>query len=154
MDSGSQIDNVQSFIKVIGNNLKPWRLLLGKDVIHFDGRQGKVFLINPQGLQIGVEFTSREKNIFGCKNNFTRQISQIKEWNKIYPPIRYQEIIEIIQAKKEEAKRKKQKHDSLKHQLRGKDIPHNNIGSKPHINNIKDFAKLIGNNYSIWKLLQ
>ncbi len=153
MDSGSQIDNIQIFIKVIGNNIKPWRLLLGREVIHFDGRQGKVFLIDPQGLQIGVEFTSRETNSFGFKKNSIRKISQIKEWNKIYPPIRYKEIIEITQTKKEEPKREKQKDGSLEHQLREKDRLPNNIGSKSQINNIKDFAEIVGNNYSLWKLL-
>lgn len=84
MDSSLQIDNIQSFIKVTGNNITPWRLLLGRDVVHVDGRQGKVFLINPIGLQIGLELTTKKINNFKCQDNFTREVCSANNFNKIY----------------------------------------------------------------------
>ncbi len=54
MDSGSQIDNVQSFVEIIGNNHNFWRLLSGREVIHFVRGRGRVSAI--ENTQIWINF--------------------------------------------------------------------------------------------------
>lgn len=87
MDSGSQIDNVQSFFKVIGNNNSLCQLLLGRNVIHFVLGKAKVNAFNIESLEIVIYHDGR---------NFVRYEKQkfIKEFGDIYPPISVQEIIE------------------------------------------------------------
>ncbi|TWH50882.1 hypothetical protein CAL7102_05229 [Dulcicalothrix desertica PCC 7102] len=55
--------------------------------MHVDGRRGKVFLINPIGLQIGLELTTKKINNFKCQDNSTRELYSTKYLNKIYPPL-------------------------------------------------------------------
>lgn len=136
MDSSLQIDNIQSFIKVTGNNITPWRLLLGRDVIHVDGRRGKVFLINPIGLQIGLELTTQKINNFKCQDNFTREICSTNDCNTIYPPLLYKEITELIQIKKEEIVPEKQKNKNIEQAREEKQI---RKSSNFQINNIPSF---------------
>lgn len=152
MDRSLQIDNIQSFIKVTGNNTTPWKLLLGRDVTHVDRRRGKVFLINPLALQIGLELKTKKINNFKCQDNFIREICSTNNCNTIYPSLLYEEITELIQIKKEETitKKHKNKNKNIEQSREEKQIIKS---SNFQINNIPSFVQTIGDNYYLWNLL-
>ena len=88
MDSCSQIDNVQSFIKAIGNNPIPWKLLFKRQVTHFSMGTGIVSSLSHNILTINylsfpLNDCKYEKKLF------------IKEFKNINPPILLDEIIEL-----------------------------------------------------------
>ncbi len=153
MDSGLQIDNVQDFVGVIGNNVKPWRLLLGREVVHIDGRRGKIFLTNPHSSEIGVELKTREINKSKCKDSCTSKIYKAQVFNQIYPPICHQDLFNIIQEENEEIIRRKQKDLSLENQSLEQQELELDTGSNLLVDNVQRFAKIIGNNYNLWNLL-
>lgn len=49
MDKDSQIDNVQSFAEIIGDNDNLWNLLVGREVISFLGIRGRIVLLCDRG---------------------------------------------------------------------------------------------------------
>lgn len=115
MDSNSQINNVQSFIKVIGNNDSFWRLLLGRDVIDSSGKRGRVSSLSDKRVEISVHY---QINVFKCygfnhgRDTYIRdEIIKyekgkfIKKFNKIEPALSYNQILQLIQAEKGEAVR-------------------------------------------------
>ncbi|MBR8832887.1 MAG: hypothetical protein DSM106950_02290 [Stigonema ocellatum SAG 48.90 = DSM 106950] len=110
-------------------------------------------MVNPQALEIGLELTTREINSFKYQDNFTRKIYKAEKCNKIYPPIFYQEIIEIIQTEKEEIKRHKQKDGSLEQQPREQQRPPLDVGSDLQVDNVQSFVEVIGDNCNLWRLL-
>lgn len=94
MDRSSQIDNVQSFVKVIGNNNDTWKLLIGRDVIHFVLGRGRVSSLDSS---IFVEY--RLNTVRYTKGLF------IKEFKKIEPPLSLGEVLAVIQPKQEAERR-------------------------------------------------
>jgi hypothetical protein len=133
IDSGFQIDNVQSFFKVIGNNSSLCKLLR-RDVIHFVRGRAKVFAVNKESSEIVVYFPRENIFIRYTKDRF------VKEFCEIYPPLSFEEfeinpllyfedIIKLIQsgqAGKQETERFKYKLELL-------------YDSIPQINNVQFF---------------
>ncbi len=147
MDSGLQIDNVQSFFKVIGNNSSLCKLLR-RDVIHFVRGRSKVFAVNNESSETVIYFPRENIFIRYTKDRF------IKEFGEIYPPLNFEEIeinplldfekiiklIQAGQAGEQEIERFKQKLEFI-----GDSIF--------QIDNVQSFFKIIGDNKSILKLL-
>jgi hypothetical protein len=92
IDSGLQIDNVQSFFKVIGNNSSLWQLLLGREVIHFIRGREKVNAVNNESLAL-VIYPSNNTT----KNHPFRYPKErlVKEFGDIEPPIKLEEFIKF-----------------------------------------------------------
>ncbi|NEU83310.1 UvrD-helicase domain-containing protein [Nostoc sp. UIC 10630] len=113
MDKDSQIDNVQSFVEVIGDNDSLWNFLVGREVINFEGIRGRIVLLCDRGkgsqirvdLSITVIDSAGARDCVRCK--FFRIEEFLSEFNKIYPPLYYEEIIKLIQAKNRKIERYK-----------------------------------------------
>ena len=88
MDRTSHIDNVQSFVEVIGNNKLPWKLLIGRNVTHFVLGQGKVFSLSEDRSTISIEY-SRNTIIY-------ERALFLKEFRKVDPPLFFEQILELM----------------------------------------------------------
>jgi hypothetical protein len=66
MNSGLQIDNVQSFFKLIGNNSSLCKLLLGRTLIHFTRGRGHVNSVNHESLEVVIYYLNNVHTL----NNF------------------------------------------------------------------------------------
>lgn len=116
IDSGSQIDNVQTFVKFIGDNNNLWRLLVGREVSnrrreviynYKDGTQEtkklKYFI---KGKVNKVHNTERaEISIQVCYGNggcleFVQKMF-LEQFDRISPPISLKEITELIHREQE-----------------------------------------------------
>jgi DNA helicase-4 len=97
MDSSSQIDTVQKFAEVIGDNDDLWKFLIGKEVIRFKaeityGIKGIIVAtyIGYQEVLITVNYNNRFKVDYD-KDFF------VEYFNTIYPALYLQEIIPIVE---------------------------------------------------------
>ncbi|MFE1745180.1 UvrD-helicase domain-containing protein [Coleofasciculus sp. H7-2] len=90
MNSCSSIDNVQSFVKAIGDNPVAWKLLLKRQVTHFSMGTGIVSSVRHTTLTIN--YLSFPLN--NCKYE---KILFLKEFGKINPPIPLGEILKLTQ---------------------------------------------------------
>ena len=97
MDSSSQIDTVQKFAEVIGDNDDLWKFLIGKEVIRFQaeityGIKGKVVATYTgyQEVLITVNYNNKFKVDYD-KDFF------VEHFNTIYPALYLQEIIPIVE---------------------------------------------------------
>jgi DNA helicase-4 len=123
MDKDSQIDNVQSFFKVIGNNNSFSQLLLGRNVIHFVLGRGKVNAFNLESLEIviyhyGMNFVRYQKQKFLQEFGDIHpplSVQEIMEYGNIFPPLSIEEIAELIQTGQLE-KREAQKLEIERHE--------------------------------------
>jgi DNA helicase-4 len=115
MDSNSRINNVQSFVKGIGDNDSFWRLLLGRDVIDSSGKRGRVSFLSDKGVEISVHYQINVLKCYGFNHGRGTYVRDeivkyekekfIKEFNKIEPPLSYNQILKLIQAEEREAVR-------------------------------------------------
>ena len=111
MDKDLQIDNVQSFVEVIGDNDNLWNFLVGREVINFWGIRGRIVLLCDRGkgsqirvdLSITVIDSAGARDCVRCK--FFRIEEFLSEFNKIDPPLYYEEIIKLMQAKNRKIER-------------------------------------------------
>ncbi|MEH1922001.1 hypothetical protein [Nostoc sp.] len=116
MDNSSQIDNIQSFVEIIGDNDDNlWRLLIGRKVSRI---QEKVKYKNLKKQIEGIKYFTQGKvdTILNQKtsevliridygNRFKVRYKReafVKQFNKIIPPLYREEIIELAQRKQEE----------------------------------------------------
>lgn len=100
MDSSSQIDTVQKFAEVIGDNDDLWNLLLGREVIHIIKGKGRVsFLLKKEKslkstiLEIEVSYPLGFSTADGCVGNYIIRYKKntfIKEFNVFYPPLYFE----------------------------------------------------------------
>lgn len=116
MDNSLQIDNIQSFVEIIGDdddNL--WRLLIGRKVSRIQGKvkykylkkqtkgikyftEGKVDAVQNQKTSevlIRIDYGNR------FKVRYKRE-AFVKQFNKIIPPLSREQIIELARRKQEE----------------------------------------------------
>lgn len=103
MNRGSQIDNVQSFVRVIGDNDSLWKLLLGREVNHRVRGIGHVSEFKNDGSVNITHFTLGLYSYLYHKQRF------IDEFCEIYPPLFLQEVLESIQIEQEAKKREAEK---------------------------------------------
>ncbi|MEH2011088.1 UvrD-helicase domain-containing protein [Nostoc sp.] len=105
MDSGLQIDNVQSFVEVIGDNEILWELLLGREVICFEEKvknEKRTQQYCDQGFVRRVN-TLQKSNFFirvNYENGYIFRYTKeqfIERFNKISPPIYSEEINKLLQ---------------------------------------------------------
>ena len=91
MNSCLQINNVQSFFKLIGNNSSLCKLLLGRTLIHFIRGRAHVNAVNNESLEVVIYYLNNVHTL----NNFHRYPKDIilKEFGVIHPPIKLEEII-------------------------------------------------------------
>ncbi|MEH1854665.1 MAG: hypothetical protein V7L11_24010 [Nostoc sp.] len=102
MDSGLQIDNVQSFVKVIGNNHRLWILLFGRYVKHTArGRRGRVSALNTDTSEICVNFGFETVRLKYKEISKYKKEIFIKEFNEIFPPFYIEDIFQSIQMQKD-----------------------------------------------------
>ncbi|MEH1886517.1 UvrD-helicase domain-containing protein [Nostoc sp.] len=125
MYSGSQIDNVQSFVKAIGyNNDNLWNLLVGREVSRFQaeityGIQGKVLQIqnikheNIKSEEIFIEINY--KNEFNVK--YDKEIF-IKIFNTISPPFSLKEILALVEIDRKARILKAEKWEAQKKEIK------------------------------------
>jgi DNA helicase IV len=92
MDNDLQIDNVQSFFKVIRNKNILSRLL-GREVMHFIQGRAKVNAVNYKSSELVIYFLKSTNN----RDVFVRYSKErfIREFGDIYPPISVQEMIKF-----------------------------------------------------------
>lgn len=150
MDSGLQIDNVQSFVEVIGNNDNLWNFLVGREVINFWGIRGRIVLLcdRGKGLQIRVDLpitvidSAGARDCIRCK--FFRIEEFISEFNKIDPPFCYEEILQLMQAKNLERERykteirKEEKREIEKQEAKRKEIARRRVEKQALLMSLKD----------------
>ncbi|MEA5621932.1 hypothetical protein [Nostoc sp. UHCC 0251] len=114
MDNNLQIDNVQSFVKAIGDNDKFWRLLHKKEVSRLKEEvkykdqkrnisgvkyytQGKVYAVHElETSEMSIEVEYRDGLIFRYKKE-----QFIRKFSNISPPISRQEIFELVRSEQE-----------------------------------------------------
>jgi DNA helicase IV len=120
MGKGLQIDNVQDFVAVIGNNDNLWELLLNREVSRFEGKikyedtiqDFKGVINSTQGIVIGVNFPRYLKFIkvnYGGEFIFRYDKQQfIKKFNKISPAIPLEKIIGSVKKETERWQAEKQ----------------------------------------------
>ena len=97
MDSSSQINTVQKFAEVIGDNDDLWEILLGREVIHIVRGKGRVsFLLkddsslNSTILEIGVSYPVWSQSAYNYVGNYTFRYEKnrfIREFNALEPPL-------------------------------------------------------------------
>ncbi|MEJ6484273.1 UvrD-helicase domain-containing protein [Nostoc punctiforme UO1] len=122
MDNNLQIDNVQSFVKAIGDNDKFWRLLhkkeisrLKEEVKYKDQKrniagvkyytQGKVYAVHElETSEMSIEIEYRDGLIFRYKKE-----QFIRKFSNISPPISRQEIFELVRSEQEAKDAQKRK---------------------------------------------
>ena len=109
MDSGSQIDNVQSFVKLIGDNDSLWEVLLGREVMNIFRGRGRISLLknskasNNYISEIWVSYPITVNMPYMYGNYYTIRYKKkifIKEFNIIAPPLCPEEIAGLIQKGK------------------------------------------------------
>ncbi|MHC5825926.1 MAG: hypothetical protein ACYT04_61250, partial [Nostoc sp.] len=103
MDNSLQIDNVQSFAEVIGDNYSLWKLLIGREVVHFVRGRGRVSLLENDWSEIWVSYPTIDAMPFEKTGNYTikyKKNSFIKEFTSINPPLCPEEITESIQKRR------------------------------------------------------
>jgi DNA helicase IV len=128
MDSGSQVDNVQSFVEVIGDNDSLWKLLVNKEVSRLKEEvkykdpkrnlagvkyytEGKIDVVHVlKTSEVSIEIKYRDGLIFRYnKEQF------IRKFHKISPPISRKEIFEL--ARREQQARDAQRREAEKQVL-------------------------------------
>ncbi|MEH2243647.1 hypothetical protein [Nostoc sp.] len=150
MYSGSQIDNVQSFVELIGNNDNLWNFLVGREVINFWGMRGRIVLLCDRGkgsqirvdLPITVRDSAGARDCLRCK--FFRIEEFISEFNKIDPPFCYEEILQLMQAKNLERERykteirKEEKRKLEKEEAKRKEIARRRVEKQALLMSLKE----------------
>ncbi|RUT00453.1 hypothetical protein DSM106972_075810 [Dulcicalothrix desertica PCC 7102] len=121
MDSGLQIDNVQDFARVIGNNDNLWELLLNREVSRFEEKIKYEHMIqdlkgvmnSTQGIVIEVNIFRQLKFIrVNYRGGFIFRYEKeqfIKKIHKISPTISLEKIRELVKIDKETEKRQAEK---------------------------------------------
>ncbi|MEH2027466.1 UvrD-helicase domain-containing protein [Nostoc sp.] len=103
MDSSSQINNIKDFAEVIGNNYSLWKLLLGREVVHFVRGRGRVSLLENDWSEIWVSYPTIDTMPFEKIGNYTIKYKKntfIKEFNSINPPLCSEEITESTKKRR------------------------------------------------------
>ncbi|WP_051424257.1 UvrD-helicase domain-containing protein [Aphanizomenon flos-aquae] len=109
MDSSSQIDTVQKFAEVIGDNDDLWKFLIGKEVIRFIpeityGMQGKILSIYIKYQEVLITVNYKNKFHIEYDKDFFVEI-----FNTIYPPISLKEILVLVEVEQEKKRIKAEK---------------------------------------------
>lgn len=132
IDSGIQIDNVQSFAEIIGDNIKLWKLLIGREVSNrkrevtynykdgtqetrkikyfIQGKVNKVHKIKSAEISIYVSYGNG-----GCLE-FIPKIF-IEQFDRISPPISLEEITKLLHREHESSRLKAEIQEAEKREV-------------------------------------
>ncbi|QSV56928.1 MAG: UvrD-helicase domain-containing protein [Dolichospermum sp. UKL201] len=105
------IDTVQKFAEVIGDNDDLWKFLIGKEVIRFFpeitygiGSKGRIVATYIKYKEVFIQVNYNNKS-----NNAYDKYSFVKMFNTIYPPISLKEILVLLQVEQENKRIKAEK---------------------------------------------
>jgi DNA helicase-4 len=160
MDSSSQIDTVQKFAEVIGDNDHLWSLLVGREVSRFDNHfkdkhstkdiQGTTF--RKEGKVIEIKHLKNSKLLlrvdYGTGYILMYEKNQfIQMFNQISPPLMQENIFDLTLITNLKESRQEKKIPLIENQ---NDEFNNNL---LNIDTVQKFAEVIGDNDDLWKFL-
>lgn len=160
MDSSSQIDTVQKFAEIIGDNDHLWSLLVGREVSRFDNhfkykhstKDVRVITFRKQGKVIEIKFWKISKLLLrvdygsGFILRYTKK-QFIQMFNQISPPLMQENIFGLTLLTNLKESRQEKKISLIQNQ--NNEFNNNLL----NIDTVQKFAEVIGDNYDLWKFL-